>query len=315
MVENMEIVKYTQDKKNDWDKFINESKNGLFMFKRNYMDYHSDRFNDNSLMFYEKDKLIAVLPANVKDDTLYSHQGLTFGGFITDKKMKAYKMLNIFEDLSNYMREFNLRKFIYKAIPHIYHKYPSQEDLYALFRKNANLIKRDISSTIQISNRYAFNKGKKACVSKCKREGVTIEKTEDYSDFIDMLNTVLKDKYDTEATHSVNEIELLKNIFPDNISLFGAYKGNEMIAGTILFNYEYIVHTQYIATNELGRNLGAMDYIVSYLLEEFSGKKIYFDFGISTENDGKYLNEGLVAQKELLGARAICHDVYEIILD
>ncbi len=48
------------------------------------MDYHSDRFNDHSLVFTRKNRLIGLLPANIKDEALYSHGGLTFGGIISD---------------------------------------------------------------------------------------------------------------------------------------------------------------------------------------------------------------------------------------
>ena len=65
------ICRYTQDKHAQWDDFVKVSKNGTFLFLRAYMDYHSDRFHDHSLMFHnEKGKLIAVLPANIKTASL-----------------------------------------------------------------------------------------------------------------------------------------------------------------------------------------------------------------------------------------------------
>ena len=75
------IERYTAEKAAEWDEFVAKSKNGTFLFDRNYMDYHADRFADFSLMFYnDKHKLCALLPANIDDGTLYSHQGLTYGG-------------------------------------------------------------------------------------------------------------------------------------------------------------------------------------------------------------------------------------------
>lgn len=133
------IIPYITNKKDTWNNFNKDAKNGLFMFDRNYMDYHSDRFMDNSLMFYEDEKLIALLPCNVVENILYSHQGLTFGGFIVDENMKQGKMLECFEVLKEYMKENNFKKLIYKSTPYIYHKIPAQEDLYALFRSKAEL--------------------------------------------------------------------------------------------------------------------------------------------------------------------------------
>ena len=71
----------------EWNEFIDKSRNGTFLFNRNYMDYHADRFQDFSLMAYKKNKLYAVLPANRVGDVLYSHQGLSYGGFITSSKL------------------------------------------------------------------------------------------------------------------------------------------------------------------------------------------------------------------------------------
>lgn len=116
------ILPYTNEYANTWNAFNRDSKNGIFMFDRNYMDYHADRFMDHSLMFYEDSKLIALLPLNIKDCVLYSHQGLTFGGFIVDYSMRQQKMLECFCKLQEYMREIKAQKMIYKAIPYIYHK-------------------------------------------------------------------------------------------------------------------------------------------------------------------------------------------------
>ena len=79
------IVRYTADKKAEWDSFVRESKNGTFLFMRDYMEYHADRFDDYSLMYYKGDKLLSLLPANRKGETLWSHQGLTYGGLVLNK--------------------------------------------------------------------------------------------------------------------------------------------------------------------------------------------------------------------------------------
>ena len=46
------------------------------------MDYHSEKFSDYSLLIYKGEKLIALLPANLINDQLFSHSGLSYGGFI-----------------------------------------------------------------------------------------------------------------------------------------------------------------------------------------------------------------------------------------
>ena len=80
---------YKAEKKQVWDEFIDNSKNGTFMLKRDYMDYHADRFKDFSLMFYEDDKLIAVMPASLHGNEVRSHGGLTYGGHFKQKNDNA----------------------------------------------------------------------------------------------------------------------------------------------------------------------------------------------------------------------------------
>ena len=101
----MEIRRYRREDKELWNSFVNKARNATFLFDRNYMDYHADRFDDNSFMFYHKGKLKAVLPANVAGDTLYSHQGLTYGGLLLDKKATVEDVLECFDSLNSWLRE------------------------------------------------------------------------------------------------------------------------------------------------------------------------------------------------------------------
>ncbi|EPD7134283.1 GNAT family N-acetyltransferase, partial [Campylobacter upsaliensis] len=226
------VVPYNANIKESWNLFNRDSKNGIFMFDRNYMDYHADRFIDHSLMFYEDSKLIALLPLNIKDCILYSHQGLTFGGFITNSIMKQYKMLECFKALLEYMREIKVQKMIYKAIPYIYHKYPAQEDIYALSLFGAKPCRTDCSSSINLTHLLSMPKGRKAQISRAKREGVVIESSTNFHAFITLLNEVLQTRHNTQAVHSAKELELLHNRFKDNITLYIAKQNNEILAAT-----------------------------------------------------------------------------------
>ncbi|EHN8318316.1 GNAT family N-acetyltransferase, partial [Campylobacter coli] len=306
----MKIKKYNLNSKDIWNNFNKDAKNGLFMFDRNYMDYHSDRFMDNSLMFYEDEKLIALLPCNVVENILYSHQGLTFGGFIVDENMKQGKMLECFEVLKEYMKENNFKKLIYKSIPYIYHKIPAQEDLYALFRNKAELFRVDCSTTIDLQNVLKMSDLRKRCIKKAQKNKVEITSSEDFNIFLILLNSVLQKQHGVNAVHSVEELKLLYSRFPQNIKLFVAKFNGEIIAATLVFIYENLVHTQYLAANEKAREIGALDLLIKTLMDEFAKSKKYFDFGISTENGGEFLNHGLISQKEGFGGRNVAHQFF-----
>lgn len=312
------IKRYRNEDKEIWNKFNKESKNSIFMFDRNYMDYHSDRFVDYSLFFYSEDaKLIAILPLSVHGEELRSHGGLTYGGFITDSKMKQHTMNDCFEVLIEYAKECGFKKIVYKCIPHIYHKQASEEDKFALYANGAKLTTVDVSTYINLSNPLKMPKGRKAQISRAKREGVVIEELTELADFeafITLENDVLSERHDTKAVHTGAELKLLHDRFPDGVKLMGAMKDGQLIAGTVIYVYDQVVHTQYMAANDEARVIGALDLTVNTVIENYKESKLWVDFGISTEHGKIYLNEGLVAQKEGFGGRTGVYEIWEISL-
>jgi len=311
-MKKLKIVRYEEKQKPLWDEFITNSKNGVFIFYRDYMDYHSDRFTDFSIMFFDSNRLIAVMPANIRDDTLFSHGGLTFGGIISNHRMRTSMMLEIFDALKEYLKTQGITKIIYKATPHIYHNVPAEEDLYALFLHNAKLVRRDISSTIFMEERIAFSKGRKWSIKKSKKNGLEVRRSYDFKTFMAVEEDLLRRNYGIKPTHTADEMQLLASRFPENIKLFTAHKDDTMLAGVIIYEGKNVAHTQYIAATDKGKKLYATDFILDFLINEYYAEKKYFDFGISTENNGLYLNEGLILFKEEFGARAVVHDFYEV---
>jgi hypothetical protein len=311
----MEVRRYTPEEEKRWNDFVRTSKNGFFMFDRGYMDYHSDRFTDHSLMvFDENGKLFAVLPANISEDgkTLYSHQGLTFGGFIYGKSMRTPKMLAVFEQTKSFAADIGIEKIIYKAIPFFHHRQPAQEDIYALSRHGAACYRTDVSSTINYGTQtYAFSSSRKSGLKKARESNLEIRTSEDFEGFFAMMNAVLDEKYDTSATHSAAEMSLLHERFPKNITLHTCFEGEEMVAGIVIYETDLVAHTQYIASSARGKETGATDLLLDHLINSVYKGKNYFDFGISTEQGGTYLNEALIDQKEGTGARATVHQFYE----
>lgn len=136
----MTIERYTPQQSQEWDKAVETSRNGTFLHMRAYMDYHADRFRDFSLLARDNHgDVIAVLPANADGDNIHSHQGLTFGGWLMSSPADANAMMDIWGLASKFLRTNGFKRLIYKPVPHIYHKYPAEEDLYALFRAGGSL--------------------------------------------------------------------------------------------------------------------------------------------------------------------------------
>lgn len=309
----MEFKVYTPAHKEEWDSFVRTSKNGTFLFCRDFMEYHGDRFNDYSLLFYRGGKLIALLPGHIEDKVFCTHKGLTYGGIITNNNTRMADVLAAFELLTTTLRHQGIRQIIYKAIPHIYHRQPAEEDLYALFLHKAVLTERNISSTVCLPHRTAYSELRKRGIAKAIKNGLHVEKAADYSDFWQILDDNLQARYGKHPVHSLAEITLLKESFPDEIHLFTVKDtAGNTVAGCLIFEMPNVVHVQYIAASEEGKNKGAVDLVIDYILSTAYPQKTYFDYGTSNENNGLYLNKHLIRHKEGFGARGTVYDIYTI---
>lgn len=308
----MEIRRYRREDKELWNSFVSKARNATFLFDRNYMDYHADRFDDNSFMFYHKGKLKAVLPANVAGDILYSHQGLTYGGLLLDKKATVEDVLECFDSLNSWLRENGISKVVYKALPWIYQQYPSEEDLYALTWKcKAQLISRDISSSIVIDNKLKFAESRKSGIRKALSLNIEVGESNDVDGFWHVLEDNLGNRYNAKPVHTASEMKLLMSRFPNNIRLYVAKMNGEIVGGTLIYVTPQVVHTQYISASVEGKKHGALDLLFDYIINKVYANCRYFDFGKSTEEGGAYLNEPLIFQKEGFGGRGVCYDWYQ----
>ena len=296
----------------EWNEFVAKSKNGTFLFDRRFMDYHANRFQDYSLMFYDNDRLQAVMPAHVNGDTLVSHGGLTYGGLVMGPGIKAVQVCELFRELNGCLSCHGFRRVIYKAVPWIYHQQPAEEDLYALTSVcHARLIIRDISSVIIGDRKMRFSGSRKDGIRKARRQGLIVKESEDFAAFWQILNENLTGKYGVRPVHSAAELELLHSRFPDKIKLYIVFDGEMLVGGTVLFLTPQVLHVQYISATHEGKACGAIDLLFYHLINTVYSDYRYIDFGKSTSSDSADLNENLIFQKEGFGARAVCYDTYE----
>ncbi|XEQ92338.1 hypothetical protein SCACP_11790 [Sporomusa carbonis] len=307
---NISVRRYFQEDRKIWDDFIINAKNGHFFFQRGYMEYHSDRFTDYSLMFYYGKELIGVLPANRAGNVVYSHQGLTYGGLITSRSTSGLLVLNAFSSLLHYLKKDGVEKIFYKIMPYIFFDIPAEEDRWVLHSFGAQLVSRELSSVLYLTEKVNYSKLKKRNIAKAQRHSLDICQSTNYDDYMALLKKVLATRHDVEPVHTADQIRLLAERFPENIKLHLCYRDNTLLAGTIAFINRHVVHTQYLANSDEGRNCGALDYLLNYLISNVYADKKYFSFGISTENGGQILNSGLLQSKEGFGARGLVHDLY-----
>jgi hypothetical protein len=310
---NYRVEKYTKENRLAWDTFISGAKNATFLFARDFMEYHSDRFTDYSLLVYKDDLLYAVLPANIVGDKLYSHKGLTYGSLVLSKSAKLLYTFEAFKALLAFLNAKAISTLELRNIPTFYNTMPSDELSYFLFKANATLIKRDALMVIDTSTKIKFQKNRREGINKAKRNGLTIAVEHNFEGFWnEILIPNLQKKHGVAPVHSLEEIQLLAAKFPDHIKQVNVYKDNVIVAGTTLFLTKTTIHPQYVSGNSDKNAFGSLDLAYDYIINHFDSSKRYFDFNISSEENGTALNSGLIFWKESCGARTFVADNYLI---
>jgi hypothetical protein len=312
-VKKYTIKRYEPKDYENWNAFIGKAKNSTFLFHRDFMEYHNDRFQDYSLVVLDKEKWVAILPANVVDNEVFSHQGLTYGGLVYNEKIKLASVIEIFKAVLSFLNENNIEKLQLKLIPSIYHQKPSEEINYALFLAEAQLIRRDSMVVIDLSKKISIASGRKEGITKGKKNKLEIKEVDDFELF---WNTILipnlAKKHQAKPVHSLQEMTKLKELFPENIRQFNVFENGIIVAGTTIFETENVAHCQYISGKEDKNELGGLDLLFHHLITEVFNNKRFFDFGTSNENQGRKLNNGLSYWKESFGASIIVQDFYEV---
>jgi len=304
---------YNESYKSEWDNFIDISKNSTFLFKRDFMDYHSDKFKDNSLLIYKNSKLVALFPLNISDGEVYSHQGLTYGGIIVKRDIKFIKYLELFTEVLNYLYDISIDKIFIKQIPIIYNSNFNGELDYLSFISGGVIYRRDIISVIDMQNDFKISKDRIQGYKRGLKNNLEIREVDNFDDFWNsLLIPTLSKKYSVKPVHNLDEIKQLKFSFGENIKQFNVYHKDKIVAGTTIFQTKNVIHVQYIGSTTEKNSLGSLDFLFYKLIKEIYVDHRYFDFGNSHEDEGMKINQGLNYWKEGFGARSVTQDFYEI---
>ncbi len=308
---NYKIIKYQPEYKHQWDDFVSRAKNATFLFYRDFMEYHSDRFQDFSLLVFNNEKLISILPANLNSNELYSHQGLSYGGLVFSGKSNLQDCIAIYEGVLKYLFDNEILKLHIKSIPVIY-QYPICQELELLtFFLEAKLKRIDTYFIIDNNSKYTPNRNRKRAINKATSNGLQIKKSNDLKLFWESILTPnLQNRFQVNPTHSLSEIELLKDRFPNNIIFYGAYEEDALKAGAVIFEMKEVAHFQYSSGDE-NRDEGALDLLFDFIIRQYKHKK-YVSFGTSSEANGSKINNGLAYWKESFGASTVVQNFYEI---
>lgn len=316
----MEVHQYQENHAAHWDSFCQGSPMSTFLHTRKFLEYHGSRFKDASLIVTEGEKWIGVMPAAMspQDITIViSHPGITYGGIIHQGALRGEKMIDALHLITEYYADHGIKEFIYKAIPHIYHRSPAEDEIYALFRLGAQKYRSDLSCTINMGAKYSLSSRRKRSLKKAQTSGVEVHVGDLFiSDIWKVLQENLERKHETTPVHTEVEIKLLKKKFPDNIQFVAGLIDGKVEAGVVLFIFEEVFHAQYICSSDKGYQVSALDAVFAYCIDntEKHGAS-YFDFGTSNEEEGTVLNNGLYQFKSEFGGGGVSHDFYRLRLN
>ena len=312
-MKNYSVKIYQESDYKHWNAFIDKAKNATFLFHRDFMEYHKDRFQDYSLIVLDGEKWVAVLPANRVENEVFSHQGLSYGGLVYNEKIKLASVIEVFKSILSFLNSNKIEKLQLKLIPSIYHQKPAEELNYALFLVEAKLIRRDAMAVIDLSEKIVVSSGRREGILKGKKNQLEIKELDDFEAFWDeILTPNLANKHQAKPVHSLQEITKLKALFPKNIRQFNIYENGIIIGGSTIFESKNVAHCQYISGDVNKNELGGLDLLHYHLITDVFKTKHFYDFGISNENQGRKLNNGLSYWKESFGTGTIVQDFYEV---
>lgn len=311
------VRSYSPNDADVWDDFCKHSLQATLLHTRRFLSYHGDRFEDRSLIIEDEGKWVGLFPAALSPGevtSVVSHPGITYGGILHQGSLQGERMITTLEKIRRHYAAQGCAKLIYKAVPTFYHTAPAQDDLYALFRLKAARIRCDLSSTIDLSCRRPVSERRRRSLKKAIKAGVEIvEDVQHLAALWKVLTDNLAHKHGAKPVHTLVEITLLAECFPANIRCICARLNECIVAGVMLFVTPTTCHAQYIASSDIGYEVSALDLIFEHCIDAaIRENKRWFDFGISNEDQGKVLNEGLYRFKSEFGGGGVVHDFYEL---
>lgn len=311
------VVKYQPEYKLVWDAFVKHSKNATFLFHRDFMEYHQDRFEDYSLLVFKENNVVALLPANVTEHIVYSHQGLTYGGLILADGIEESLLENIQNEIFSYLKNDRAKYLVVKVLPEIY----SSEAKHCLkiYSKNNNHVVENQNMVLAIDYNSDF-KIHKTKLKRFKKLDSSFRIKEGRSELVNFWNALLvprlKEKYQSKPVHSLSEIEYLQSKFKNEIVQYNIYKDESLLAGITIFIKGKTVKSQYGIASVEGEKNYALDILFVYLIEKFRNEgKQYFSMGTVNNSSELGYSKGMLKQKQEFGCRVYMQDVIKITVD
>jgi hypothetical protein len=296
-----------------WDDLVARSANGTLLHTRRYLGYHGDRFADRSLVVLDGGRPAAVLPAALDPSDpacVVSHPGLTYGGLVHPP---SFRGTAVRAALDAALAHWSAARVVYKPVPHVFHRAAAQDDLWALFVLGAKRFRVDLSWAVDLTGPPAWTGNRRRAAAKAAA-AVDVTRDDDaVEELWAVLTESLAERHGVRPVHTAAELAELLERCPGEIAVHVARRDSAVVAGAVVYVAGAAWHTQYLTSGAAGREVGALDAVVAYGIDAAreAGAR-WYDFGISNEDAGRTLNEGLYFYKSSFGGGSVVHEQYEL---
>ena len=272
-----------------WERFISESNNGTLFSRPRFYRHHDELVPVRFIGCFEGEDLVAGLVGAFNEEAteFTSPVKASYGGLMLP--------LASFSDtetaltvLMEYFRTIDVRKVQFTFPPLPYQR-QLRQDLDFLLKYHGFQESQVLISSITFTDGYddkALSSMGRRAVKKARKKGVTINPIDNVEAFYDVLEQN-KQKFDLEPTHSLGEMRLLLDLFPDEIKLLGAWKDDTLIAGVMNMQCNaQAVLTFYICSLEKYQSLRPVNLLLHQVCVDARDRRIsVVDFGVSMETD------------------------------
>lgn len=325
---SLKIESYTGKWEKTWDGFVANSRNGTLFHKRRFLAYHpAERFEDESLIFLDGEKIIGLLPAAKKTDNgkifLVSHPGASYGGLVLPLGSGMKETGEMLEAVKDFAEKKGYAGISFLRLPPSSLQVESSEDQqYWMYRQGYQMTRCEMDGAVDVSSMnetdiLASLTGKcRNMVRQAERGNVRVSISDDFKTYWSLLESVLEARHGAHPTHTLDEIIRLKSLLPNDIRLLAAFINGKMVAGTVLVTINSrAIYTLYMAQDYASQKFHPMHLVLVEALKlAIREKRRALHLGVSTEDGGTKVNEGLFFFKESFGCRPVRRESWELAL-
>lgn len=319
----IQISEYKETDRRQWEDFIASSANGTIFHRQRFLDYHpKGRFANHHLMFRQDDRLLAVLPALIKDEqgmpTLISYGGASYGGMVTAPGLGIAQVTGLAEAAVSRWTKQGIKRLLITQPPLIYMKTPDQYIDFCWARAGFTYLKREITAVIPLNFRsqedipLSFKQETRTALRKGQKAGIEVRQGGNLDEFYHILERNLSQRHNVRPTHTAEELKKLKKLLPEDIIQFTAYQGKKALAGiTVFICNPRVILAFYISHDQRYQELRPVNSVYHEVIRwGWANGYKYLDLGTYTLN--MQPNWGLGKFKENFGARGFLRETFEL---